>query len=116
MVPHHSIEESEESLKRSLNVTDLIFYGVGCSVGAGIYSLVGVGARLAGPSIALSFLLCGIACCFTSLSYAEFAARIPLAGSAYVFTYVSFGELCGWLTGWNLTLGQSNAIFLYIIF
>ena len=68
---------------------------------------MGIGANLAGPSIALSFLWCGIACCFTSLSYAEFAARVPLAGSAYTFTYVSFGELCGWLVGWNLTLGYA---------
>eukprot|EP00934_Nitzschia_sp_Nitz4_P008671 Nitzschia sp. Nitz4//scaffold198_size39746//37591//39705//NITZ4_007608-RA/size39746-augustus-gene-0.6-mRNA-1//1//CDS//3329540539//8661//frame0 len=100
-------EAPKEKLKRSLQLTDLIFYGVGCSVGAGIYSLVGIGADLAGPSIALSFLLCGIACCFTSLAYAEFAARVPLAGSAYTFTYVSFGELCGWLVGWNLTLGYA---------
>ena len=98
---------SQPRLKRSLNLTDLIFYGVGCSVGAGIYSLVGIGAEIAGPSIALSFLFCGIACCFTSLAYAEFSARVPLAGSAYTFTYVSFGELCGWLVGWNLTLGYA---------
>jgi APA family basic amino acid/polyamine antiporter len=98
---------SRRTLKRTLNLVDLIFYGVGCSVGAGIYSLVGIGADLAGPSIALSFFLCGITCCFTSLAYAEFAARVPLAGSAYTFTYVSFGELCGWLVGWNLTLGYA---------
>mmetsp|Transcript_18913 Transcript_18913/g.41110 ORF Transcript_18913/g.41110 Transcript_18913/m.41110 type:complete len:745 (-) Transcript_18913:97-2331(-) len=95
------------SLKRTLGVMDLIFYGIGCSVGAGIYSLVGIGAKTAGPSISLSFALCGISCCFTSLAYAEFAARVPLAGSAYTFTYVSFGELAGWLVGWNLTLGYA---------
>jgi APA family basic amino acid/polyamine antiporter len=100
-------KRAPQKLKRTLNLLDLIFYGVGCSVGAGIYSLVGIGAKLAGPSIALSFLLCGTACCFTSLAYAEFAARVPLAGSAYTFTYVSFGELCGWLVGWNLTLGYA---------
>jgi basic amino acid/polyamine antiporter, APA family len=94
-------------LQRTLGLWDVIFYGVGCSVGAGIYSLVGIGADLAGPSIALSFFLCGMACCCTSLSYAEFAARVPLAGSAYTFTYVSFGELCAWLVGWNLTLGYA---------
>lgn len=99
--------QAPTTLKRTLHLHDLIFYGVGCSVGAGIYSLVGIGANLAGPSIALSFLLCGVACCFTSLAYAEFAARVPLAGSAYTFTYVSFGELCGWLVGWNLTLGYA---------
>ena len=100
-------QQQSSNLKRSLSLSDLIFYGVGCSVGAGIYSLVGIGAELAGPSIALSFLLCGIACCFTSLAYAEFAARVPLAGSAYTFVYCSFGELCGFLVGWNLTLGYA---------
>ena len=69
-----------QRLRRTLGLTDVLFYGVGCSVGAGIYSLVGIGAELAGPSIALSFLVCGVACAFTSLAYAEFAARVPLAG------------------------------------
>ena len=68
---------------------------------------MGIGAQTAGPAISVSFGLCGVACCFTSLSYAEFAARIPMAGSAYTFTYVSFGELAGWLVGWNLTLGYA---------
>ncbi|KAI2511222.1 amino acid/polyamine antiporter [Fragilaria crotonensis] len=99
--------QHNNKLHRHLTLTDIIFYGVGCSVGAGIYSLVGIGVSLAGPSIALSFLLCGGSCIFTSLSYAEFAARVPLAGSAYTFTYVSFGELCAWLVGWNLTLGYA---------
>ena len=99
--------QHNNKLQRRLTLVDIIFYGVGCSVGAGIYSLVGVGVSLAGPSIALSFLLCGGSCIFTSLSYAEFAARVPLAGSAYTFTYVSFGELCAWLVGWNLTLGYA---------
>ena len=104
---HSTSGEDTTSLKRTLGVTDLVFYGIGCSVGAGIYSLVGIGAKVAGPAISLSFALCGIACCFTSLGYAEFAARVPLAGSAYTFTYVSFGELAGWLVGWNLTLGYA---------
>eukprot|EP00977_Amphora_coffeiformis_P014467 scaffold4060_cov190-Amphora_coffeaeformis.AAC.1 len=104
--PPPPLDETHK-LQRKLGLTDIIFYGVGCSVGAGIYSLVGIGATLAGPSIALSFLVCGVACCFTSLTYAEFSARVPLAGSAYTFTYVSFGELCGWLVGWNLTLGYA---------
>ena len=86
-----------------------MLYGVGCSVGAGIYCLVGIGAQLAGPAISLSFGICGTACIFTSLAYAEFAARIPLTGSAYVYAYVAFGEYWGWLVGWFLTLG----IWLY---
>jgi APA family basic amino acid/polyamine antiporter len=92
-------------LKKCLTAWDLVLYGVGSSVGAGIYSLIGVGAKEAGPSISLSFLFCGLACIFTSLSYSEFAARVPIAGSAYTFVYASFGEFAAWLIGWNLTLG-----------
>lgn len=102
-----TLPSSHSQLQRHLNARDLIFYGVGCSVGAGIYSLVGIGARLAGPSIALSFCVAGVACCFTSLAYSEFASRIPASGSAYTFVYVTFGELCGWLVGWCLTLGYA---------
>mmetsp|Transcript_22883 Transcript_22883/g.32011 ORF Transcript_22883/g.32011 Transcript_22883/m.32011 type:complete len:376 (-) Transcript_22883:71-1198(-) len=100
-----SEEDSRKGLKRSLSAFDLILYGVGSSVGAGIYCLVGIGAELAGPGIAISFLTCGMACIFTSLAYAEFAARIPVTGSAYIYAYVSFGEFYGWIVGWFLTLG-----------
>ncbi|GAB9466468.1 hypothetical protein Gpo141_00003842 [Globisporangium polare] len=93
------------SLKKCLTLVDLIAYGVGCSVGAGVYSLVGVGAQIAGPAISLSFLISGVACIFTSLTYSEFAARLPVTGSAYTFVYITFGELAAWLIGWNLTLG-----------
>jgi APA family basic amino acid/polyamine antiporter len=104
------LEPPEESqLKRTLTAFDLVLYGVGSSVGAGIYCLVGIGAELAGPAITLSFLCCGIACIFTSLAYAEFAARIPVTGSAYVYAYTTFGEFWGWLVGWNLTLGYGFA-------
>ena len=84
-----------------------MLYGVGCSVRANIYCLVGIGAQLAGLAISLSFLLCGMACIFTSLTCAEFAAWIPITGSAYVYAYVSFGEHWGWLVGWFLTLGYA---------
>lgn len=101
-------DDTEQSdLHRTLTAADLMLYGVGCSVGAGIYCLVGIGAQLAGPAISLSFLICGTACIFTSLAYAEFAARIPITGSAYVYAYVSFGEYWGWLVGWFLTLGYA---------
>ena len=73
---------SKATLRRTLSLADLILYGVGCSVGAGIYCLVGLGAEIAGPAIALSFALCGMACVFTALAYGEFAARIPVTGSA----------------------------------
>lgn len=93
------------TLKKCLTLKDLVAYGVGCSVGAGVYSLVGVGAQIAGPSISLSFLISGIACIFTSLTYSEFSSRVPVTGSAYTFVYITFGELAAWLIGWNLTLG-----------
>ena len=73
---------TKATLRRTLSLADLILYGVGCSVGAGIYCLVGLGAEIAGPAIALSFALCGMACVFTALAYGEFAARIPVTGSA----------------------------------
>jgi amino acid transporter len=103
--PLSRCELGASSLKQCLTLVDLVAYGVGCSVGAGVYSLVGVGAQLAGPSISLSFLLSGVACIFTSLTYSEFAARVPVTGSAYTFVYITFGELAAWLIGWNLTLG-----------
>ncbi|KAE8911367.1 hypothetical protein PF004_g4912 [Phytophthora fragariae] len=103
--PLSRCELGPSSLKQCLTLRDLIAYGVGCSVGAGVYSLVGVGAQIAGPSISLSFLVSGVACIFTSLTYSEFAARVPVTGSAYTFVYITFGELAAWLVGWNLTLG-----------
>lgn len=76
--PLDQLQLGKTSLKKCLTLTDLIAYGVGCSVGAGVYSLVGVGAQLAGPGISLSFLISGVACIFTSLTYSEFAARVPV--------------------------------------
>ncbi|OQR82794.1 Amino Acid-Polyamine-Organocation (APC) Family [Achlya hypogyna] len=101
----HTPSSPSASLKRCLTTFDLLCYGVGCSVGAGVYSLIGIGAEITGPSISVSFLVGGIACIFTSLTYSEFAARVPITGSAYTFVYVTFGELAAWLIGWNLTLG-----------
>ncbi|RQM30229.1 hypothetical protein B5M09_004266 [Aphanomyces astaci] len=71
------LNDHTASLKRCLSLFDLICYGVGCSVGAGVYSLIGIGASITGPSISISFLVSGIACIFTSLTYSEFAARVP---------------------------------------
>lgn len=77
--PLSRCEQGSDSLKGSLTLMDLVAYGVGCSVGAGVYSLVGVGAQIAGPSISLSFLISGVACIFTSLAYSEFASRVPVS-------------------------------------
>lgn len=92
-------------LRRTLTALDLILYGVGSSVGAGIFVLVGLGAKVAGPAIGVSFLLTGMACILTSLAYAEFASHIPVAGSAFTYVYVAFGEFWAWIVGWNLLLG-----------
>mmetsp|Transcript_428 Transcript_428/g.1104 ORF Transcript_428/g.1104 Transcript_428/m.1104 type:complete len:641 (+) Transcript_428:251-2173(+) len=96
---------SSGGLRRSLTATDLVLYGVGSSVGAGIFVLVGIGAKLAGPGIAVSFLSCGLACILTSLAYSEFASLIPASGSAFTYTYVAFGEFYAFCVGWNLILG-----------
>ena len=101
------VSPAKATLRRTLSLADLVLYGVGCSVGAGIYCLVGLGAEIAGPAIALSFGLCGVACVFTALAYGEFAARIPVTGSAYVYAYVTFGEFVAWLVGWLLTLNYA---------
>jgi len=101
----HASSSRKDKLKKCLGPFDLILYGVGSSIGAGIYSLIGLGAQEAGPGVALSFAICGISCIFTSLCYSEFSSRVPVAGSAYTFVYASFGEFAAWLIGWNLTLG-----------
>ncbi|RLN96466.1 hypothetical protein BBJ28_00000619 [Nothophytophthora sp. Chile5] len=111
--PLEHFQHGTHTLKKCLTLVDLIAYGVGCSVGAGVYSLVGVGAQIAGPGISLSFLISGIACIFTSLTYSEFAARVPVTGSAYTFVYITFGELAAWLIGWNLTLGYGISAGTY---
>lgn len=96
---------SSPTLRRSLTAVDLVLYGVGSSVGAGIFVLVGLGAKIAGPAIAVSFLSCGMACILTSLAYSEFASLIPASGSAFTYTYVAFGEFLAFCVGWNLILG-----------
>lgn len=102
---NNSAGGSGTTLRRSLTALDLILYGVGSSVGAGIYVLVGLGAQMAGPAIGLSFATCGVACILTSLCYADFASRFPVTGSAFLYSYVAFGEGLAWIVGWNLTLG-----------
>ena len=92
------------SLKRTLGVFQLTALGVGAIIGAGIFVMVGLGAHYAGPGLSLSFVLSGLGCAFAGLCYAEFAAMIPLAGSAYTYAYATLGELLAWIIGWDLTL------------
>ena len=91
-------------LKRALGALDLTLLGIGAIVGAGIFVMTGVGARQAGPGLIASFVLAGTACTMAALCYAEFAAMIPVAGSAYSYSYATMGELVAWIIGWDLVL------------
>ncbi len=110
-----SSDESGTGLRRSLTAIDLVLFGVGSSVGAGIFVLVGLGAKLAGPAISLSFLGCGMTCILTSLAYAEFASRIPASGSAFTYVYVAFGEFYAWIVG-KLTLNKTLLLVIFPFF
>ncbi len=92
-------------LKRALGALDLTMLGIGAIVGAGIFVLTGVAAaKYAGPAVTLSFVVSGFACAMAALCYAEFAAMIPIAGSAYSYSYATMGELVAWIIGWDLVL------------
>jgi APA family basic amino acid/polyamine antiporter len=97
-------ETGQHSLKRTLGPFQLTALGVGAVIGAGIFVLSGLGAHYAGPGLMISFVLSGLGCGFAALCYAEFAAMIPLAGSAYTYAYATLGELFAWIIGWDLTL------------
>lgn len=98
-------ESHAGGLKRALGALDLTMLGIGAIVGAGIFVLTGVAAaKYAGPAIVLSFVVSGFACAMAALCYAEFAAMIPVAGSAYSYSYATMGELVGWIIGWDLVL------------
>jgi APA family basic amino acid/polyamine antiporter len=104
MLMNEASEEGEHSLKRALGPFSLTALGVGAIIGAGIFVLSGLGAHYAGPGLMLSFVISGLGCAFAGLCYAEFAAMIPLAGSAYTYAYATLGELFAWIIGWDLTL------------
>lgn len=97
-------ESGEHSLNKTLGAFQLTALGVGAVIGAGIFVFSGLGAHYAGPGLMLSFVLSGLGCAFAALCYAEFAAMIPLAGSAYTYAYATLGELFAWIIGWDLTL------------
>jgi APA family basic amino acid/polyamine antiporter len=98
-------QEGEHNLARALGPLNLIALGIGAVIGAGIFVMTGsAAAQFAGPAIVLSFLLAGIGCAFAGLCYAEFAAMIPISGSAYTYGYATLGEIFAWIIGWDLAL------------
>src|ERR1700712_1650094 len=91
-------------MNKVLGVKDLTFMGIAAVIGAGIFSTIGTAAYNGGPGVIFLFIITAVTCGFTALCYAEFASRVPVAGSAYTYSYVSFGEIVAWVIGWALTL------------
>jgi len=103
----HDAEMHHHGLRRVLTVRDLTFFGIAAIIGAGSFSSLGGAVYSGGPGVIVLFIICGIACAFTAFCYAEFASRIPVAGSAYTYAYASFGELLAWIIGWALLMEYS---------
>jgi basic amino acid/polyamine antiporter, APA family len=107
----HEQESSGNQLRRALNATHLTLLGIGGIIGTGIFVLTGTAAaNYAGPALALSFIVAGLGCTFAGLCYAEFAAMIPVSGSAYSYSYATLGEGIAWFIGWNLVLEYLFAV------
>ena len=97
--------DHEHSLRKALTATNLVSLGIGAVIGAGIFVITGqAAAQYAGPAIAISFVISGLGCLFAGLCYAEFASMIPIAGSAYTYSYATLGEFLAWIIGWDLIL------------
>src|SRR3954453_17118065 len=98
-------ETGEHSLKRTLGPVNLILLGIGAIIGAGLFVRTADAiADRSGPSVTLAFLVAGFGCAFAGLCYAEFASMIPVAASAYTYSYTTMGELVAWIIGWDLCL------------
>src|SRR3712207_6325350 len=99
----------KKSLHRSLGWFQLTLFGIGCVIGTGIFVLTAAGAQKAGPGLMLAFAIAGAVCIVAALCYAEIAAMVPVAGSAYTYTYATMGEFLAWTVGWALVLEYAVA-------
>ncbi|SDG26231.1 APC family permease [Epilithonimonas hungarica] len=104
---HYAENADSGQLNRVLGTWDIVFFGIAAIIGAGSFSSLGEAIFRGGPGVIVLYLICGFACAFTALCYAEFASRIPTAGSAYTYAYASFGELIAWVIGWALIMEYS---------
>lgn len=97
--------DSEKGLKKTLSARSLVALGIGAIIGAGLFSITGLAAaHHAGPSITISFVIAAVGCAFAALCYAEFSSMIPIAGSAYTYSFATMGEFIAWIIGWDLVL------------
>jgi APA family basic amino acid/polyamine antiporter len=107
----HDCCASGHQLKRVLGPYELVLFGIGAIIGTGIFVITGVAAAAyAGPALVFSFIIAGVVCLFAALSYSEFAAMVPIAGSAYSYSYASLGEIWAWIIGWDLILEYSVSV------
>src|SRR4051812_2822440 len=97
-------EQEGARLRRAVGALDLTALGIGAIIGTGIFVIIGEAIGDSGPAIVLSFVLAGLTCAFSALSYAELASTIPVSGSAYTYSYATMGELIAWVIGWDLIL------------
>ncbi|CAG0904695.1 unnamed protein product, partial [Darwinula stevensoni] len=100
----NKVEQEHVQLHQNLSVVDLASLGIAAIIGAGVFSTIGSACADGGPAVSLLFLGIAVACGFSALCYAEFASRIPIAGSAYTYAYATFGEIIAWIIGWDLIL------------
>ena len=105
LLTKEAMESGEGTLKRTLGPVNLVALGIGAIIGAGLFSITGsAAANNAGPAITISFIIAAVGCAFAGLCYAEFASMIPVAGSAYTYSYATMGEFVAWIIGWDLVL------------
>jgi len=103
-------EDKEHQLQRSVGVLDLTALGLGAIIGTGIFVVIGEAIGDAGPGIIVSFIIAGVTCAFSALAFAELASTIPVAGSAYTYSYATMGELVAWIIGWDLILEYAVSV------